>query len=180
MFQSLRGNSTLYILHKDATPYLELATVVSVGAPTPAPLNPAQPPQPFAVPQMVVDVVVNKASGQETFQLPANCTTATLKGNAATVVAMSREGIADEISAMEQRSNDVIASYDYHKNMVVVCGQLKKQLYPEMVAQEQQEAKIKELEGTVANLTANMSAIMAQNQQMLELLKSEKKPKAKE
>lgn len=143
----------------------------------PAPMNPAQPPQPFAVPQMVVDVVVNKPSGQETFQLPANCVSATLKGNAAIVVAMTREGISDEISAMEQRSNEAIAAYDYHKNMVVVCGQLKKQLYPEMVAREQQEAKIKELESTVANLTSNMSAIMAQNQQMLELLKNERKPK---
>lgn len=177
MFQSLRENSTLYILHKDATPYLETASVVRVGAPMPAPVNPAQPPQPFAVPQMVVDVVVNKPSGQETFQLPANCVSATLKGNGATVVAMTREGIADEISAMEQRSNEAIASYEYHKNIVVVCGQLKKQLYPEMVEREKQEAKIKELESTVASLSTSMNAIMAQNQQMLEFLKGEKKSK---
>lgn len=35
MFQSLRTNNQLYILHKDANPYIEYGPVVSVSAPKP-------------------------------------------------------------------------------------------------------------------------------------------------
>lgn len=35
MFQSLRTNNQLYILHKDANPFIEYGPVVSVSAPKP-------------------------------------------------------------------------------------------------------------------------------------------------
>nr|DAI58792.1 MAG TPA: hypothetical protein [Crassvirales sp.] len=35
MFQNLRANSQLYILHKEATPYIEVGQVVSISQPQP-------------------------------------------------------------------------------------------------------------------------------------------------
>jgi hypothetical protein len=55
MFQSLRANSQLFILHKDRQSYIETGSVISVTAPVPKfPI-----PQNYGQPQeMVVDVVV--------------------------------------------------------------------------------------------------------------------------
>ena len=70
MFQSLRPSNQFYILHKDAVPYLEVGSVVSVSTPMPK----FQFPQTFGQPQeMVVDVVVRVNDNNVTFQkLPAN------------------------------------------------------------------------------------------------------------
>lgn len=35
MFSNLRTNSQIYILHRDATPYVEIGQVVSVSQPRP-------------------------------------------------------------------------------------------------------------------------------------------------
>lgn len=35
MFSNLRANSQIYILHKDASPYVEIGSVVSVSQPQP-------------------------------------------------------------------------------------------------------------------------------------------------
>ena len=70
MFQSLRANNQLYILHKDANPYIEFGTIVSVSAP-----RPKYPvPNTFPIPpvEMVVDIVVNVNGQNNTLQgLPA-------------------------------------------------------------------------------------------------------------
>ena len=57
MFQNLRLNSTVYILHKDAVPYIEQGSLVSVSSPKPKyPSSPAIGP--FPQMEMVVDLVV--------------------------------------------------------------------------------------------------------------------------
>ena len=70
MFQNLRANNQLFILHKEAKHYVEIGSVVSVSAPKPKyPMT-----QPFPSPQieMVVDVVASINGQNTTFQnLPA-------------------------------------------------------------------------------------------------------------
>ena len=71
MFQNLRTNSQLYILHKENSPFIEYGSVISVSAPRPKyPMNPPIGQMPTM--EMVVDVTVN-INGQNTnFQnLPA-------------------------------------------------------------------------------------------------------------
>ena len=71
MFQSLRTNNQLYILHKDANPFIEYGPVVSVSAPKPKyPM--ASPMGQLPQMEMVVDVVVCINGQNTTFQnLPA-------------------------------------------------------------------------------------------------------------
>ena len=64
MFQNLRVNSQLYILHKEQTPYLECGSVVNVSMPRAK--YPSTPQMnPFQQVEMVVDVTVN-VNGQTT------------------------------------------------------------------------------------------------------------------
>ena len=69
MFQSLRPNSQIFILHKDGRPVLETGSVVSVSMPMPK----YQVPPLFGQPQeMVVDLVVKVNNQDITYQkLPA-------------------------------------------------------------------------------------------------------------
>lgn len=69
MFSNLRTNSQLYILHKDATPYVEIGQVVSVSQPQPRyQVNNFMSPQ-----ELVVDIVVSVNGNNITLQkLPAN------------------------------------------------------------------------------------------------------------
>lgn len=67
MFQNLRVNNQLYILHKEAKHFIEIGSVVSVSAPKPKYPMPAPMGQ---IPQMemVVDVVANINGQNTTFQ----------------------------------------------------------------------------------------------------------------
>lgn len=68
MFQSLRANNQLYILHKDANPYIEIGSVVSVSAPKPKypmPTPIGQIPQT----EMVVDIVININGQTQPFRI---------------------------------------------------------------------------------------------------------------
>ena len=58
MFQNIRTNQQLYILHKEAAPYIEYGTVVNVSSPKPK-YPSTQPFGQFPQVEMVVDVVVN-------------------------------------------------------------------------------------------------------------------------
>ena len=72
MFQNLRTNSQIYILHKDAKPYVEAGTVSGVTAPKPR--YPSAMPPIGQLPQMdmVVDVTASVNGKPTTFQnLPA-------------------------------------------------------------------------------------------------------------
>ena len=82
MFQNLRPNSQLYILHKDNTPYIEYGSVVSVS--TPKPKYPAVPQiGQFPQMEMVVDVVVNVGGQTSNLQgLPAGAEIADFGQNA--------------------------------------------------------------------------------------------------
>lgn len=70
MFSNLRPNSQIYILYKDASPRLDVGSVVSVSMPVPK--YPIQPM--FGQPQeMVVDITVKVNNQDVTYQkIPAN------------------------------------------------------------------------------------------------------------
>lgn len=59
MFQNLRVNSQIYLLHKDGNPYVEYGTVTNVTAPRAKyPMSPTPMGQ-FPQVETVVDVMVN-------------------------------------------------------------------------------------------------------------------------
>lgn len=166
MFQSLRANNQLFILHKDANPYIEYGPVVSVSAPRPKlPMSPA-----FPAPQMemVVDIVVNINGQNTTLQnLPANADIADSVQNGNVVVSCSRDAMNNEIMAMKQKSTDILNSMDMHRSIISGCDKMINSLNPEFAEKQRQDAEIKILREQVSQMSESVNTLM-------ELLKGDK------
>lgn len=161
MFSSLRASNQIYILHKEATPYVETGIVTAVTAPMPSlpPLGAYGQPTMFSV-----DVTVRVNEQLQTFQkLPANADVADWGGNGNIVVATTRDAINGEIKALSQRSADVIASEPYHRNIIDVCAKIYQQLNPEEAEKAAQAQEIN-------TLKSQMGELMQMNQKLLEQL----------
>ncbi len=168
MFQSLRANSKFYILHKEENPRVEEGSVVSVTAPVP------KYPMPTSFNQqteMIVDVVVKVNDGNFTFQkLPANADIADFGNGGNVVVATSRDAINSELSAMKQRSMDVIKSVDYHKSVIAGCDKLLRDLNPEYAEKQKQQEEISILQKQMGEMSKNMADLMEMNRQLMQQL----------
>lgn len=158
MFQSLRPSNQFYILHKEAVPYVEVGSVISVS--TPMPKFPM--PTSFGQPQeMVVDVVVRVGDNSLTFQkLPANMEIADFGTNGAVVVATSKEAMNAELSSLRQKSVDIINSVDFHKSVIDGCDKTLRDLNPEYAEKRQQQEEINSLKQNMEEICKGMSDLM--------------------
>lgn len=180
MFQNLRINSTLYILHKDAVPYIEYGSVVNVSAPKPK--YPSTPPLgQFPQMEMVVDVVAN-VNGQNTNLqgLPAGLDIADFGHNGNIVVSASREAINNEVAMMKQKSNDILGSLDFHRSVIDACDKMLSELNPEVGEKQKQEQRISFLEGTVLEMNQKMGSLLEANRRLMEQLGISETAKNKE
>lgn len=160
MFSNLRTNSQIYILHKDATPYIEVGQVVSVSQP-----QPRFPVTNFVNPQeLVVDVVVRINSNDVTLQkLPANLDIADQgSANGALVITTSREAMNAEVDSLRQKSLSIINSVDYHQKIVQDCELLLQQLNPEFAEQKQQKQEIDTLKAQMSEVMLSMKDLISQ------------------
>ena len=160
MFSNLRNNSQIYILHKDATPYVEIGQVVSVSQP-----QPRFPVTNFMAPQeLVVDVVVRINGSDTTLKgLPANLDVADQGGaTGALVITTSREAMNSEVDSLRQKSLGILNSVDYHKKIVQDCEVLLQRLNPEFAEQKQQKQEIDLLKNQMSEMMAGMKELMAQ------------------
>lgn len=158
MFQNLRVNSQLYILHKDSNPYIEYGSIVSVSAPKPK--YPAAMPPIGTMPQMemVVDIVVNINGQDTTFQgLPAGSDVADFGNNGNIVITCSRDAMNSEVSMMKQRSTEIINSIDYHKNVIQSCDKMLMYLNPEYAAKQQQDKEMANMRSQMADMSNQMA-----------------------
>ena len=161
MFSNLRTNSQLYILHKDANPYIEVGQVVSISQP-----RPRYQTNNFMSPQQeqVVDIVVGINGSNITLQsLPANLDVAdqgTINGSL--FITTSRDAMNSEINSMRQKSLDIINSVDHHKKIIQDCEILLQRLNPEFAEQKQQKQEIDMLKTQVSEMMNGMKELMAQ------------------
>ena len=142
MFQNLRANSQIYILHKEAKPYIEVASVSGVSMPKPK--YPLATPPLGQMPQieMVVDLSASINGQNTTFQgLPAGA----------------------EIAAMKQRSQEIVNSVSYHQGIIAGCDDMLNSLNPEFAEKVRQEQEI-------AALKEQMSSLMEMNRQLMQRL----------
>ena len=160
MFSNLRTNSQLYILHRDATPYVEIGQVVSVSQPRPK----YQTNNYIAPQEQVVDVVVGINGNNITLQsLPANLDVAdqgTINGSL--FISTSRDAMNTEINSMRQKSLDIINSIEHHKKVIQDCELLLQRLNPEFAEQKQQKQEIDMLKTQVSEMMNGMKELMAQ------------------
>lgn len=170
MFQNLRVNSQLYVLHKENTPYVETGSVVSVSAPRPKYPTMPQVGQ-FPQVEMVVDVIVNIGGQNTKFQdLPAGSDIADFGNNGNVVVSCSRDAMNNEVAMMKQKSIDVVNSVGYHEKVIESCDKMLNLLNPEFAAKQQQDEEISGLKKQVSEMTRNMSELMAMNKKLMEQL----------
>ena len=170
MFQNLRANSQIYILHKDSTPYLEQGSIVSVSNPRPTYPAPQQLGQ-FPQMELVVDLVVNIGGQNTNFQgLPAGVEIADFGQNGNIVVSCSRDAISSEILTARQRSLDIVNSRDYHLGLIESYDKIYNNLNPEFAAKQQQDREIAAMKEQIAAMTQNVNNLMIVNQKLMEQL----------
>ena len=157
MFQSLRPNNQLFILHKDK-PLLEVGSVISVSIPTPK--YPVQPM--FGQPQeMVVDIIAKVNNQDVTYQkIPANLDVADF-GNNSIVLSDNRDAMNSEIMCLKQKSVDILNSVDYHKGVITECDRLLSSLNPDLAEKQAQKAMIDTLESQISSLMEMNKQLMA-------------------
>ena len=160
MFQSLRVNSPIYILHKEGAPYVETGSVISVSNPMPKFPMPNTPMQSFGGAEMVVDVVVSVNGQQMTFsKLPANKDVEDSVINKMTI-STSREAMNAEVSALKQRSIDLINSVEYHQNVILGCDKILEALNPEFGEKVRRDKEIADLRGQMAEMSSILRELM--------------------
>lgn len=168
MFQNLRTNAQLYILHKDGTPYVECGSVTNVSAPRakyPTPMPMGQYPQM----EMVVDVTVNVGGQNTNLQgLPAGAEIADFGQNGNIVVSCSKEAMNSEIANFRQKSVDIVNSEDYHKGVINACDKMLNSLNPDLAEKRKHEEEMNGMKEKMDEMMRRMSVLSEQNKQLME------------
>ena len=169
MFQSLRPNNQVFILHKDRA-ILETGSVVSVS--TPKPKYPVQPM--FGQTQeMVVDIVVKVNNQDITYQkIPANLDIADFN-NSNIVLSDNREAMNSEIASLKQKSIAIINSIDFNKEMISNCDKILSELNPEFAEKQQQQLEINSLKTQMGEMAKSITELMSMNKKLISQLNKE-------
>ena len=177
MFQNLRVNSQLYILHKGMNPYVEYGSVMGVSAPKPK--YPAVAPVgQFPQLEMVVDVEVSVGGQAVKLQgLPAGAEITDSGQDGEIVVSCSRDAMNNEVAMLKQKSEEVLKSIEYHKGVIESCEKMIQTLNPEIAAKKQQQDEIDMLKSQMSEMGKNMQSLMAMNKQLMEQLGCAETPK---
>ena len=158
MFQSIRQNAQIYVLHKGDNPYMEFGYVTGVSVPRPKYTVPAT----FNNQEMVVDITANINGQNVSYKnLPANVDIADSFHNTTTVVvSMSKDAINAEINNLKQKSIDVLNSVDIHKRLIDSYDKIILDLNPEFADKQKQQDEINELKQQMSDLIKSVSALI--------------------
>ena len=155
----MRPNSTIYMLHRGASPVLECARVIEVKNLRTVYKNGSSLlyPQPVEV----VDILAQSGGDTVTLtEMPAKLDTADdVKTNM--LISASREEMNAEILTMKQKSEEVLKSVDYHRNFLASCEQMISALNPEYAAKQQQEAEIAGLKSQMQDMKKDFTDLMS-------------------
>ena len=161
MFQSVRPNSPIYVLHKGDNIRLETGYVVNQPIPKPK----YQMPRNFGQPQeMVVDLVVKLNDVPLNLNaIPANLDIADSYSNGENIVISdSRDAMNSEILSLKQKSVDVINSIGYHESLIAQYDKLLSDFNPEMAEKQAQQQEIADLRSQMNEMSKNMALLIEQ------------------
>lgn len=157
MFQNLKSGSQLWILHNGtATPFVEVGTVETTNSIMPMMYYPNMPTFPLDISVRIGEKIIPFKG------LPANAESASATDQTTrevVVIACSKEAVSTEIDTMAQKSAEIINSVDYHKNRLMVCAELKKQLNPEIAEKEAQAKLINDLQEELRMMKEQMAEL---------------------
>ena len=175
MFGQLRINNPLFVLNKQGSPSLEIGTVVSVTAPMPQLSSIGQPTM------YTVDVTARVNDQNITYQkLPANTDVADFAGNGNVVISCSRESMNSELQSMRQRSVDVVKSVDYHNGLIQAIDKIIQDLNPEEAEKLALQKEVTDLKGQMLQMSQSVNALLEQNRQLMEQIKSDRNNQKKQ
>ena len=161
MFQSVRPNSPIYVLHKGDNPRLETGYVANQPIPKPK----YQMPHTFGQPQeMIVDLVIKLNDMSINLNsIPANLDIADSYSNGESIVISdSREAMNSEIISLKQKSVDLLNSVDYHKSLIACYDKLLSDFNPEMAEKQAQQQEIAGLRNQIDELSKSMALLVKQ------------------
>ena len=161
MFQSVRPNSPIYVLHKGDNPRLETGYVVNQPIPKPK----YQMPHTFGQPQeMIVDLVIKLNDITVNMNaIPAQLDIADSYSNGENlVISDSREAMNSEILSLKQKSVDILNSVNYHKSLIASYEKLLSDFNPEMAEKQAQQQEISELRNQMNEMSKNMALLIEQ------------------
>jgi len=161
MFQSVRPNSPIYVLHKGDNPRLETGYVANQPIPKPK----YQMPHNFGQPQeMIVDLVIKLNDATINLNsIPANLDIADSYSNGESIVISdSREAMNSEIISLKQKSVDLLNSVDYHKSLIINYDKLLSDFNPEMAEKQAQQQEIAGLRNQIDELSKSMALLVKQ------------------
>ena len=169
MFQSVRPNSQIFILHKGGTPSIEMGNVTNQPIPRPK----YQLPATFGQPQeFVVDLVVKIGDRTVNYNsLPAQLDIADSSSNGESIVISdSRDAMNAEILNLKQKSTDIVNSVEFHKGLIDEYEKVLAQLNPELAEKQEQKQELDTLRAQMAEMSRSISALMETNKQLIEKL----------
>lgn len=157
MFSALRQGSSFFILDKTNVPKLKIGSVVSVSQPMPKYNNTYVPGHNYT--ETVVDVVVKVNEEELKFEkLPSNLSIANF-GQSGIVVSESKEAMNGEVESMLRNSKNIIESVPYHKEVLIACDEMMKELNPQLAKEKEQEQKIAMLENRMGGMESTLQDI---------------------
>ena len=161
MFQSVRPNSPIYILHKGDNARLETGYVVNQPIPKakyPIPHNFGQPQE------MIVDLIVKLNDTTVNYNsLPAQADISDSYSNGENItISDSRDAMNAEIVSAKQKSIDVINSVGYHKSLIEQYDKLLSDFNPEVAEKQAQQQEIASLREQMNEMTKNMALLVEQ------------------
>lgn len=173
MFQSLRPNSPIYILHKGDNPSFETGVVTNVTPPRSkyGVANNFAPPQ-----DLIVDVIVKVKDVPINYNgIPATADIADFYSNdESLVISDSREAMNAEVLNLKKKSSDVINSVDLHKHLEEEYNKILEQLNPDLAEKQIQKNEISAIKAQMSEMNKNMSELMAANRLLMEQLTKQK------
>lgn len=161
MFQSVRPNSPIYVLHKGDNPRLETGYVANQPIPKPK----YQMPHNFGQPQeMIVDLVIKLNDVSLNLNsIPANLDIADSYSNGENIVISdSREAMNSEILSLKQKSVDIINSEPYHRSLIQSYDKLLSDFNPEMAEKQAQQQEIASLREQMNEMSKSMALLIKQ------------------
>ena len=169
MFQSLRPNSQIFVLHRGDNLSIESGFVSNVSIPRPK-FN--QQPILGKPQELVVDISVKLNSQVVNYNnLDASADIAESYSNGENIIiATSREAMNSELSNLKQRSYDIINSMEQHKHRRNEYEKVLTELNPEFAEREQQKNEIKIIKDQMNTMSQNMVALMSAQKELIERL----------
>lgn len=170
MFQSLRPNSQIFILHKNENPTFEIGYVTNVSTPR----NKYGITTSFAQPQeLVVDVVVKINDSIVNYNgLPANLDIAdSYIGGDQIIISDNKGAMNSEVLNLKNKSQDIINSVETHKKLLQEYDKILGTLNPEIAEKQNQKDEINSIKSQMSEMSKSMNELIQANRLLMEQLK---------